>query len=126
MQVVKNLTMLGVAVSDMPKAKEFYADRLGLEVTQDYRQDDDTWYASLTLPEGGVTINLTFTRHGDIKPGNMGIYFGTSDIAAAHEELRSKGVKVSEIQDDLFGPGSAVKFINLEDPDGNKVLLVQE
>jgi catechol 2,3-dioxygenase-like lactoylglutathione lyase family enzyme len=30
-----------VAVSDMPKAKAFYADTLGLKVTTDYRQDDD-------------------------------------------------------------------------------------
>jgi len=126
MQLIDKLLMLGVAVSDMPKAKEFYVEKLGLEVTQDYRQDDDTWYMSLTLPEGGVTINLTFTRHGDIKPGNVGIYFASSDVVAAHKELSDKGVKVSEVQDDLYGPGSGVKFINLQDPDGNQVLLVQE
>lgn len=37
MQVVNKLMMLAVVVSDMPKAKAFYADKLGLKVTTDYR-----------------------------------------------------------------------------------------
>ena len=82
MQVVNKLTMIAVAVSDMPKAKAFYADKLGLKVTTDYRQDDDHWWVSLTLPEGGVTITLT-TFHGNGKPGTMTLWFATSDITAA-------------------------------------------
>jgi hypothetical protein len=37
----------------------------------------------------------------------------------------AKGVKVNEVKDDLFGPGSAVKWFSVEDPDGNQVMLVQ-
>ena len=44
-------------------------------------------------------------------------------VAAAHQELSKKGIKVSDIQDDLFGPGSGVKFFQLEDPDGTQVTL---
>ena len=53
------------------------------------------------------------------------MYFATSDVAAAHKELSGKGVQVNEVKDELFGPGSGVKWFNLEDPDGNQVLLVQ-
>jgi hypothetical protein len=56
----------------------------------------------------------------------MYLYFSTSDIAAAHKELNEKGVKTNEIMDDLYGPGSGVKFFNLDDPDGNAVLVVQK
>jgi catechol 2,3-dioxygenase-like lactoylglutathione lyase family enzyme len=42
-----------------------------------------------------------------------------------HEELSAKGAKVNEVRNDLFGPGSGVKWFSLEDPDGNQVLLVQ-
>ena len=59
---------------------------------------------SLTLPEGGVTITLT-TFHGNAKPGTMTLWFATSDLGAAHKDLVQKGVKVSEIGDDLHGPG---------------------
>jgi catechol 2,3-dioxygenase-like lactoylglutathione lyase family enzyme len=124
MQVVDKLMMFYMAVNDMPKAKAFYADNLGLKVTKDYRQDDDNWWVSLTFPEGGVTITLS-TFHGNTKPGTMNLYFATSDVAATHKELSSKGVNVNEVKDDLFGPGSGVKWFNLEDPDGNQVLLVQ-
>ena len=124
MQVIDKLTMLYMAVSDMQKAKEFYSDKLGLKVVQDYRQDDNNWWISLSLPEGGITITLS-THHGNMKPGNMTMYFATSDVAAAYKELSGKDVKVNEVKDDLYGPGSGVKWFNLEDPDGNIVFLAQ-
>jgi len=123
-QIVNKLMMIMMAVSDMPKAKSFYADKLGLKVMKDYRQDDDHWWVSLALPEGGVTITLT-TFHGNTKPGSMVLHFATSDVTAAHKELSGKDVKVNEVKDDLYGPGSGVKWFNLNDPDGNLVHVVQ-
>jgi len=123
-QIVERLMMFSLAVSEMPRAKAFYADMLGLKVTKEYRQDDKNWWVWLTLPEGGVTIILA-THHENIKPGTVGVYFATSDVTAAHKKLSEKGAKVSDVQDDLFGPGSGVKFFDLEDPDGAQVLLVQ-
>ena len=111
-------------VSDMSKAKEFYVDKLGLEIKKDYRQDDNHWWVSLTLPTGGVNITLT-TYHENMKQGNIRIYFTTSDITAAHKELSERDVNVGKVQDDLYGPGSGVKFIKLEDPDGNWVHIAQ-
>jgi predicted enzyme related to lactoylglutathione lyase len=126
MQVVNKLMMFSMTVSDMPKAKAFYADTLGLTVTTDYRQDDDNWWVSLTFPEGGVTITLARAREYEhIRPGSVAVYFATADITAAHRELSKKGAKVSDIQDDLYGPGSGVKFFQLEDPDGARVHMVQ-
>jgi catechol 2,3-dioxygenase-like lactoylglutathione lyase family enzyme len=37
MQVMNKLMMFSLAVSDMPKAKAFYVDKLGLKVVTDYR-----------------------------------------------------------------------------------------
>jgi catechol 2,3-dioxygenase-like lactoylglutathione lyase family enzyme len=124
MQIVDKLMMFSMAVSDMPKAKAFYVDKLGFKVATDYRKNDDNWWVSLTLPEGGASITLT-TAHENMKPSTMKLYFATSDVAAAHKELSAKGAKVNELKDDLFGPGSGVKWFNLEDPDRNQVLLVQ-
>jgi catechol 2,3-dioxygenase-like lactoylglutathione lyase family enzyme len=120
---IDKLTMFSMAVSDMPKAKAFYAETLGLKVVSDNRRDDHNWWVSVSLPAGG-SIVLT-TNHENMKPGTMKLYFATSDVAAAHQELRGKGVKLSEVKDDLFGPGSGVKWIHLQDPDSNQILLVQ-
>ena len=124
MQPVNKFMMFYMAVDDMPRAKSFYADKLGLKVRQDYKQDEKNWWVTLTLPEGGVSITLS-TYHGNTKPGTMNLYFATSDIAKAHNELSTKGVRVNEVKDDLFGPGSGVKWFDFEDPEGNQVKLTQ-
>jgi len=129
MTVANKLTMVSVVVSDMKKAKEFYAEKLGLEVATDYRQNDDNWWVTLTFPGGGASITLarsSTTINEPPKPDTMSFYFSTSDIAAAHKELNEKGVKTSEVRNDLYGPGSGVKFFQLKDPDGNQVTFAQE
>jgi hypothetical protein len=55
----------------------------------------------------------------------MTMYFATSDVVAAHNELSGKDVKLNEVKDDLYGPGSGVKWFNLEDPDSNTLYLAQ-
>ena len=129
MTVANKLTMVSVVVSDMKRAKEFYAEKLGMEVATDYRQNDANWWVTLTLPDSGTSITLarsSTTSNEPPKPGTLGFYLSTSDIAAAHKELNEKGVKISEIQDNLYGPGSGVKFFQLQDPDGNQVTFAQE
>jgi catechol 2,3-dioxygenase-like lactoylglutathione lyase family enzyme len=129
MQAINKLTMVSVVVSDMKKAKEFYAEKLGLEVATDYRQNDNNWWVMLTLPGGGASITLarsSTTSNEPPQPGTVGFYLSTSDIAAAHKALHEKGVKPGEIRDDLYGPGSGVKFIQFQDPDGNPVTIAQE
>ena len=99
----------------MPKAKEFYADKLGLKVAKDYRQDDDHWWVSVAFPEGGASITLT-TYKENAKPGTITLWLETSDVVAAHKELKDQGVNVNDVSDDLYGPGSGVKWFNFSDP----------
>ena len=123
------LRYFSVVVSDMKRAKEFYAEKLGLEVAKDYRQNDDNWWVTLTFPGGGASITLarsSTTSNEPPKPGTLGFYLSTSDIAAAHKELNERDVKPGEVTDDLYGPGSGVKFFQLQDPDGNQVTFAQE
>jgi catechol 2,3-dioxygenase-like lactoylglutathione lyase family enzyme len=126
--IANKLTMVSVVVSDMKKAKEFYADKLGFEVATDYRRNDNNWWVTLNLPGGGAAITLarsSTTSNEPPKPGTLGLYLSTSDIAAAHQVLNEKGVETGEVRDDLYGPGSGVKFIQFQDPDGNQVTFAQ-
>jgi len=127
--IANKLSMVSILVSDMKRAKEFYAEKLGLEVATDYRRNDDNWWVTLTFPGGGASITLarSSTTHNEPpKPDSMSFYFSTSDVAAAHKELNEKGVKTGEVRDALYGPGSGVKFIQFKDPDGNQVTFAQE
>ena len=121
---VEKIMMFHMAVTDMAKAKRFYADTLGFKVTKDYGQGDQHW-VSLDAPGGGASLNLT-TMHENMKPGTMKLYLSTPDIEAAYQELKAKGVEPdTDIKDDLYGPGSKVKWFGMRDPDGNQWLIVQ-
>ena len=116
---VEKILMFTMAVTDMAKAKEFYADKLGFKVTQDYGQGGQHW-VSLAAPGGGASLNLT-TMHENMKPGTMKLYLSTPDIEATYKELKAAGVEpTSEIADDGWG-----KWFGISDPDSNQWLIVQ-
>lgn len=125
MPLINKFMMLQYVVSDMPKSKEFYSDKLGLEISADYRQSDEAWWVSLAMPEGGVTITLTTFGQKGMTPGIQVLYFGTKDLEAAHKAFAAKGVDVTEIKHDLHGPGSGTKFFQLHDPDQNLIHVEQ-
>ena len=112
-----------IPVSEMAKAKVFYAEQLGFQVIADFGKGDHHW-VTLALPGGGPKLVLTTTQ-GNIKPGWMTLYLSTSDIETLYNDLKGKGVEVNEVKDDLFGPGSGVKWFNLADPDGNGWIVAQ-
>jgi predicted enzyme related to lactoylglutathione lyase len=118
--IVDKIMMFHMAVADMAKAKEFYADKLGFKVTKDFGQGNQHW-VSLDAPGGGTSLNLT-TAYENLKPGTMKLYFSTADVEKAYEELKAKGVKpTSEIIDPEWGD----KLFSIEDPDGSQVYIVQ-
>src|SRR5947209_3797831 len=94
----EKIIMLQMAVTDMAKSKEFYAEHLGWAVTKDVGRGDKHW-VSLELSGGGATVTLT-TMHGHMKPGTMQLYVSTSDIEAANNDLKAKGVEVNDVQND--------------------------
>jgi catechol 2,3-dioxygenase-like lactoylglutathione lyase family enzyme len=128
MQLANKLMMLAVNVGDMTKSKEFYVDQLGFEISTEYRQDDNNWWVTLALPEGGTTMTLSRASVSpeSIKSGTLAVYFETSDVDASYKDLRDKSVEVEDIQNDLFGPGSDVKWFSVKDPDGNVVFFAQK
>ena len=119
--------MLAVAVKDMPKAKAFYSDELGLEVASDYRQDDGHWWVALNLPEGGVTITLS-TFHENVKPGAMKLWFGTSrHLQQPTKNWATRELKSAKWQMTCMAPGSGVKWFNFHlDPDGESKSYLEQ
>jgi len=125
MKTFEKLIQLMMVVTDMEKSKTFYADVMGFAVTTDYGQGDKHW-VNLSFPDGGVTLTLTTYLGEHLQPGTMSLYVATPDIQQAYDELSAKGVKpTSEISDDLYGPGSAVKWFSVADPDGNNLTIAQ-
>jgi catechol 2,3-dioxygenase-like lactoylglutathione lyase family enzyme len=127
MQVANKLMMVSMNVADMEKSKAFYADKLGFKISTEYRQDDNNWWVTLALPEGGAVLTLSRASVApeSLKPDTLSIYFETADVEAAHKEI-SQNLKPGDVTDNLFGPGSGVKWFNVKDPDGNAIFFAQK
>src|SRR5438552_19001430 len=105
----EKILMVMMAVTDMAKAKAFYAEQLGFQVTTDYGQGDQHW-VTLEPPGGGASVTLS-TMYGNMRPGTMRGYLVSSNIEAAYNDIKAKGVKVNEVKDDLVGPGCGDKWL---------------
>jgi catechol 2,3-dioxygenase-like lactoylglutathione lyase family enzyme len=138
------LELVVIPVSDVDRAKEFYA-RLGWRLDADFAAGDD-WHAiQFTPPGSGCSVifgkNVTAAAPGSAR----GLYLIVSDIDAGRNELLGRGVAVSEVfhgGDSVYaGPDEPYlfgrlrvsgpdpehrtyrSFASFRDPDGNGWLL---
>jgi catechol 2,3-dioxygenase-like lactoylglutathione lyase family enzyme len=129
-----------IPVSDVDRAKRFYGG-LGWRLDADFAAGDDYRVIQFTPPGSGCSVifgrNVTAAAPGSAQ----GLYLIVSDIKAARDELRARGVEVSEVFHDaggvyagndepyLFGRlrvsgadpehRSYRSFASFRDPDGN-------
>ena len=139
-KVAHKLEVLVIPVSDVDRAKDFYAS-LGWRLDADYDNGSDFRVIQITPTGSGCSIifgkNVTAAAPGSAQ----GLYLVVSDVAAARDELLGRGVKVSEVFHDaggvyagpdepyLFGRlrvsgpdpdhRSYRSFASFHDPDGN-------
>jgi catechol 2,3-dioxygenase-like lactoylglutathione lyase family enzyme len=101
-RVDTKLEIVVIPVSDVDRAKEFYA-RLGWRLDADYDNGSDFRVIQFTPPGSGCSVifgkNVTAAAPGSAQ----GLYLIVSDIAAARDELLGHGVKVTEVFHDAGG-----------------------
>ena len=109
-----SLELVTVPVSDVDRAKAFYVDGMGFNVDQDARVNDELRFVQLTPPGSPCSIAIG-EGISSKEPGSIeGLQIVVHDIEAAREQLVSRGLEVTEIQDYPWG-----RFVFLRDPDGN-------
>ena len=120
------LEVVVVPVSDVDRAKAFYAEKLGFNVDHDTKVSEGKRIVQLTPPESGCSIVVGEGVVPDMPPpGSLkGLQLVVSDIQVARAQLVERGVDVSEIQ--VMGgpstPGDPLDnagFVFFSDPDGN-------
>jgi catechol 2,3-dioxygenase-like lactoylglutathione lyase family enzyme len=133
-----------IPVSDVERAKKFY-EKLGWRLDADYDSGNDFRVIQFTPPGSGCSVifgkNVTAVAPGSAQ----GLYLIVSDIQAAGDELRGRGIEIGEVFHDaggvytgpdqpyLFGRlrvngpdpehRSYRTFASFSDPDGNGWLL---
>jgi predicted enzyme related to lactoylglutathione lyase len=120
------LELVPIPVSDVDRAKAFYAEKVGFDVDLDVNADDDHRVSDemrvvqLTPPGSACSIAIG-TGIVNTPPGSVqALHLVVSDINAARAELVERGVEVGEVQD-LGG----VLYASFSDPDGNGWALQQ-
>jgi catechol 2,3-dioxygenase-like lactoylglutathione lyase family enzyme len=108
------LELVCVPVSDVDRAKAFYVDQVGFVADHDHRVDDSLRFVQLTPPGSGCSISIG-EGLTTMQPGVLeGLQLVVDDADAAHEELRARGVEVSDVDEQPWG-----RFVYFKDPDGN-------
>ena len=120
------LEVVVVPVSDVDRAKSFYAEQLGFNVDHDTKISEGNRIVQLTPPGSGCSIVIGEGVVPDMEPGSLkGLQLVVADLHAARNQLLERGVEVSEIQVLGESPSAQpdaldnVGFVFFSDPDGN-------
>jgi catechol 2,3-dioxygenase-like lactoylglutathione lyase family enzyme len=133
--MINALSVTAIKVLDQEEALDFYVNKLGLEVGQDFQQGPVRW---LTVrvpgdPETQIYLEQPAPPAYDeatagqlrelITKGAVGwIAFQTDDVRALYEMLKSRGVTdfTQEPTDHFYGTDMGVR-----DPFGNAIRILQ-
>src|SRR5688572_13712173 len=88
------LEVIVIPVSDIDRAKDFYT-KLGWRLDADFSGGDDYRVIQFTPPGSGCSV--IFGKHvTPAAPGSaQGLYLVVSDLAAARDEIQSRGIEIS-------------------------------
>ncbi len=116
------LELVPVPVSDIDRAKAFYADTIGFHVDHDVRPVEAIRVVQLTPPGSACSIVLGEGLPGiEMASGSLrGLHLVVPDIEVAREAILGRGVAVSEVDDQ-----GGILFAYFSDPDGNTWVLQQ-
>ncbi len=118
---IQEVRVVSVPVSDQERAKEFYVEKLGFDLS---REDDSIpgirWVQ--VTPKGGATSLTLVTWFETMPPGSLqGLVLGSADLEKDCEELAARGVEFDRpLQQQPWGKEAVVR-----DSDGNGLVLQQ-
>jgi catechol 2,3-dioxygenase-like lactoylglutathione lyase family enzyme len=129
------LEVVIVPVSDIDRAKAFY-EKLGFRLDIDYTANEKFRALQFTPPQSDASI-IFGKGITSAKPGAVELVLAVEDVDAAREDLRARGINVSEVFHYAGGPfnnaeenprvagreptgRSYFSFASFEDPDGNR------
>jgi predicted enzyme related to lactoylglutathione lyase len=114
------IELVAIPVTDVDRAKAFYVDQVGFSADHDHRVSESLRFVQLTPPGSACSIVLG-TGITEMPPGSQkGVQIVVADVAAAREQLTSRGVKASDVDVQPWG-----SFVFFADPDGNTWALQQ-
>ena len=111
---------IAIICSDWERAKEFYVNKLGFEMTLEaYRPAQNDYLRMLSLGETTLEVFIRPDAPQRVNnPEAMGLRhlaFRVEDAEAAAQWLHSRGIETEPVREDPYNGG---KFTFFRDPDG--------
>jgi catechol 2,3-dioxygenase-like lactoylglutathione lyase family enzyme len=111
---VEQVDFVSVLTQDIPRARQFYGETLGLPIETEGENDLEFTLGQVTLDVfNPASIGQPFA------PSPAGIAIRVPDVAAARATLEAKGV---EFDGEIVDSG-VCHFAFFKDPDGNTLML---
>ena len=111
---VETVDFVSVLTQDIPRARQFYGETLGLPIETEGENDLEFTLGQVTLDVfNPASIGQPFA------PSPAGIAIRVPDVAAARATLEAKGV---EFDGEIVDSG-VCHFAFFKDPDGNALML---
>jgi catechol 2,3-dioxygenase-like lactoylglutathione lyase family enzyme len=108
------LELVAVPVTDVDRAKAFYADKVGFHVDHDHQVNENLRFVQLTPPGSACSVVIG-TGITQMAPGSQkGLQVVVDDVEAVRQALTGRGVQTSPVDVQPWG-----SFIFFSDPDGN-------
>lgn len=108
------LELVPVPVTDTDRAKQFYVEKVGFNADHDFKVRPGLRFVQLTPPGSACSVVIG-EGTTEMAPGSQkNLQMVVQDAAKIGEQLRSRGVDASPIDEQPWG-----KFVYFADPDGN-------
>ena len=132
--MIRRLSVTTIYVLDKDEAIDFYVNKLGLEVSADFKQGDYRWVTvrvpgdptDISLEQPGSPLHDEATaeqlRELVTKGAMSALVFHTDDARALYETLKDRGVTdfTQEPTDHVYGTDMGIR-----DPFGNAIRILQ-
>ncbi|GGM54517.1 lactoylglutathione lyase [Longimycelium tulufanense] len=122
--MITKLNTVALYVTDQERAKQFYVDALGFEVTTDADAGEMGRWLEVAPKGSGTAFVLAdaATYEKQDRVGNSAdVTLRCKDVQALHRALVDMGVQVTEPQTQPWGT-----FFTVTDPDGHQFIVSQE
>ena len=123
------LEVVPIPVTDIDRARAFYANQLGFIVDLDIPMGEGGRLIQLTPPGSGCSIHLNTTLSKTV-PGSLeGLILVVDDIESTRAELVDQGVDATPVRNFTNGEwvdgkgGDWNSFAFFSDPDGNEWVM---
>lgn len=105
-------TIVVIAVSDLPKSKDWYSRLFGKA------PDLEPFPGNVEFKIGGAWVQIS---KGKVRPSSWSLQLEVRDLSLERERLREGGIEATEIS---IVP-DVISYFDLKDPDGNAIRWFQ-